>query len=129
MWTPRLLVLMTSHLGSVHGLARMPCFSAAIRTGPGRFCTLACNDAVEDGIFDQRLQELREYKAKWGNADAALGDGLGRWCKTQRRLREEGRIDSGREQALTALGFSWVSPSQITNPIEECDWAGTQNGR
>jgi len=71
---------------------------------------------------------LAAYRAEWGNADAPVGgEGidveLGRWCKLQRRLRAGGTLAEERERALDDLGFSWVAPSDMDDPVAQADWS------
>lgn len=54
---------------------------------------------------------LVEYKQVWGHADATLGDELGRWCQSQRRMRSLNRLRDSQIAALDAIDFSWASPS------------------
>lgn len=72
--------------------------------------------------WEARLAELAAYKQEWGNADAPLKTELGRWCKTQRRLHASGKLDATRVAALEALGLSWVSPSDVDDPVAQLDW-------
>ena len=42
---------------------------------------------------------------------------LGRWCKLQRSLKTGGSLLPARSRALEALGFSWIAPSDMDDPI------------
>tara|TARA_B110001452_G_scaffold222815_1_gene195818 strand:+ start:3040 stop:3819 length:780 start_codon:yes stop_codon:yes gene_type:complete len=72
--------------------------------------------------WDETLAQLVQYRAEWGNADAPLGTGLGKWCAQQRRSRELGRLSLAQTAELDALGFSWVSPSDVDDPVTHHDW-------
>ena len=70
---------------------------------------------------------LKAYADKWGNADAPLGPEmgdpeLGRWCRLQRQMRAAGRLDEVRIESLDELGFSWVAPADVDDPVQ-VDWA------
>ncbi|KAJ8608682.1 hypothetical protein CTAYLR_009398 [Chrysophaeum taylorii] len=65
-------------------------------------------------------EELVTYRREWGTADAPLGNELGRWCQTQRRLRSHDKLEAAKIDQLDAVGFSWVSPSAPEDV--ETDW-------
>ena len=72
--------------------------------------------------WEGMYSDLRTYKSTWGTADAPLGDELGRWCATQRRLKESGRLDAAKAEKLEALGFSWSNPSALSDEELEERW-------
>lgn len=78
-----------------------------------------------DAAWTAMLGRLTAYRERWGNADAPLGptqDGeIGRWCKAQRLLHDQGTLSADRQRALEALGFSWVAPTDVDNPLD-ADW-------
>ena len=69
-------------------------------------------------IWNQRLEELKEYKEKHGNCNVPRGYSankpLGEWVRTQRkqyRLKQEGRkstMTKARIDQLNAIGFVWT---------------------
>lgn len=72
--------------------------------------------------WDQMVSQLEQYRDEWGNADAPMGTSLGAWCAQQRRSRELGRISPAQTAKLDALGFSWVSPADVDDPVAQQDW-------
>ena len=68
----------------------------------------------KDGLWNERLVELREYKKEKGHCNVPRSQGtLGVWVRSQRRLyqkREAGEqtpLTDERVAALDALGFEW----------------------
>ena len=78
--------------------------------------------AANEAAWWAMLGQLRAYAREFGNADAPLGNDLGRWCAAQRRVRASGRLAAAREAALDDLGFSWTSPSDVDDPVAQRDW-------
>ena len=68
------------------------------------------------------MAKLQTYHKRWGNADAPLKTALGDWAAAQRLSHSRGTMAPEREQALDALGFSWASPTDIDDPLAQCDW-------
>ena len=70
-----------------------------------------------DDLWNQRLEELKEYRKKHGNCNVpsvySANESLGRWVYTQRtqfRLKSEGKksdITDKRIKELEANGFAW----------------------
>ena len=63
--------------------------------------------------WSESFVALEKYKLEFGNADAVLGNSLGRWCQTQRRLKNEGKLEPEKIQKLESLDFSWEAPSLV----------------
>lgn len=101
-------------VGAAALLLLRPIATPPPRAAASAFC-------AADSTWNKRINELREYKAAWGNADATLETPLGKWCATQRTLRSEGKLSDARLAELAALGFSWVSPTD-GDVISRCDW-------
>ena len=119
----RLGVMFVASITLVMGLA------GALRAAvlPRTTIIVAMSSVGGDAAWDAMHARLVQFKAEWGNADAPLGQGaegeLGRWCKVQRRLRADGKLTASRTTALDALDFSWLAPSDIDDPLSQCDWS------
>ncbi|EJK68864.1 hypothetical protein THAOC_09923, partial [Thalassiosira oceanica] len=58
--------------------------------------------------WDERLQELKEYKAVRGNCNVPKSQGqLGRWVEKQREKRRKGKLSEVRIRNLDDIGFNW----------------------
>lgn len=65
---------------------------------------------IFDYQWEQLYQELIEYKSKHGNTKVPISwpTDLGRWVRTQRKLKLNATIISERERKLEEIGFSWT---------------------
>lgn len=77
---------------------------------------------TRDERWTAMLSELRSFAQVWGNADPPLNTHLGRWCALQRKKYAAGTLDQSQEQALEDIGLSWVSPSDVDDPLLAHDW-------
>lgn len=89
--------------------------------------TAPCS-AGGDAAWEAMRARLAAYREQWGNADAPVGGqgvdvALGRWCKLQREKAASGSLAEARRRALDVLGFSWVAPSDMEDPVNQADWA------
>lgn len=75
---------------------------------------------VERGVWDERYQELVEFKAKNGHCDVPVvypeNSKLGWFTKNMRTQRKAGALSAERIAKLDAVGFAWVSTRKATPP-------------
>lgn len=61
--------------------------------------------------WEDRFAQLAEFRSQHGHCkvpvESKTHPALGRWLKTQRRLRREGRLDPVRTARLESLGIEW----------------------
>ena len=61
-----------------------------------------------EALWEQRLNQLIEYKGEKGNANVPVHSGtLGRWVKRQRELFKTGELSDECINRLNELGFQW----------------------
>lgn len=75
---------------------------------------------VERGVWDERYQELVEFKAKHGHCDVPVvypeNSKLGWFTKNMRTQRKAGALSAEKIAKLDAIGFAWVSTRKATPP-------------
>jgi len=84
--------------------------------------TSMCDCSHNNAQWEAMFAELEQYAIQWNNANAPLGEALGKWCQLQRKQHRNGQLERGRVQRLERLGFSWDSPSDISDPVRDVDW-------
>lgn len=61
-----------------------------------------------DDLWEQRLNQLIEYKGEKGNTNVPIRiSPLGRWVKRQRELFKKGELSDDRINSLNEIGFEW----------------------
>jgi len=61
-----------------------------------------------DDLWEQRLNQLIEYKGEKGNTNIPIRiSPLGRWVKRQRELFKKGELSDERINSLNEIGFEW----------------------
>jgi hypothetical protein len=64
-----------------------------------------------DKLWDDKWNELREYKRLNGNAlvpnNSKKYKALASWCQKQRKLRKDGTLPADRQAKLDTVGFPW----------------------
>jgi len=69
-----------------------------------------------DEVWNQRFEELKEYKEKKGDTNVPHKYGkLGFWVKNQRELFKTGELTEDRVNKLNELGFSWAMDWKKSN--------------
>lgn len=75
---------------------------------------------VERGVWDERFQELMEFKAKHGHCDVPVvypeNSKLGWFTKNMRAQQKSGTLSAEKIAKLDAMGFAWVSTRKATPP-------------
>ncbi|HEY5234430.1 MAG TPA: Helicase associated domain protein, partial [Verrucomicrobiae bacterium] len=75
---------------------------------------------VERGVWEERFQELAEFKAKQGHCDVPVvypeNSKLGWFTKNMRAARKKGTLFDEKIAKLDAIGFAWVSARKSTPP-------------
>ncbi len=75
---------------------------------------------VEGGVWNERYQELTEFKAKHGHCDVPMvypeNSKLGSFTKRMRAERKGGTLSAEKIAKLDAIGFAWVSTHKVTPP-------------
>ena len=67
------------------------------------------------GSWDERLDELKKYKAEHGNCTVPCKQGtLGKWANNQRWARSKGKLSEECVRKLDDLGFNWGSSHDET---------------
>ena len=67
------------------------------------------------GSWDERLDELKKYKAEHGNCTVPCKQGtLGKWANNQRWARRKGKLSEECVRKLDDLGFNWGSSHDET---------------
>ena len=63
--------------------------------------------SAADERWQLRLDELKEYKEKWGtfNVKKSHNPSLYNWCQHQKAQRRKGPLKQEREEALRSIGF------------------------
>lgn len=77
--------------------------------------------SIQDNIWNQRLNELRAFKSKYGHVRVPTKDGkkLGTWVMIQRLQYQKNALTSERIEALEEVGFEW--------DIHEVSWEEKYN--
>ena len=79
--------------------------------------------SVSDADWDDKFQQLVQYKARHGDCSVGCREGddrtLLKWTRKQRKDRRSGWIDQDRKERLESLGFLWDE--------ESSDWEGWYN--
>jgi superfamily II DNA or RNA helicase len=86
---------------------------------------LAFDWSTEVFTWEERFEELREYKEKYGNTRVPVkwreNPKLGKWVVSQRRKKRTNTLNPVHEKRLTELGFEW----ELQHTISSASWQRT----
>ncbi|EJK47359.1 hypothetical protein THAOC_33924 [Thalassiosira oceanica] len=69
--------------------------------------------------WDERLDELKKYKADRGHCDVPQSQGpLGEWVLTQRKARKKDELSDERIRKLDDVGFNWSPRDTSTRQLQ-----------
>ena len=82
--------------------------------------TLETLEQSKRAAWEDRLEELTEYRSRFGNCDVSAAwpenPSLAAWVSRMRRRRREDRLSESQIVSLDSLGFSWCKREDLNDP-------------